>query len=187
MLNQLIRPVFSIVGSTIALMSFQSAASAISLNFSYTVPTGDVISGMLEGEIQADGDTVIVSDIIMPQFNGIAAADPGYLVSVSNILSSTGVAPTVSFSGVFMDFAGCVVVGCPAESDGFSLFTEDLVGGNIGVLTGPQTYGDFGFDDALPFEAERWELSVKTPEPTAALVTLLFGFGAIGWRKKHVV
>jgi hypothetical protein len=184
MVHQLVRPVLSIATSAIAFVSFQSAASAISLNFSYTVPTGDILSGMFEGEIQTDGDTVIVSDVIMPEFNGIPALDPGFLVSVSDVVSGSGIAPTVSFSGMFMDFAGCVVQGCPGGGEGFALFTGNLVGNNIGFLTGPGSYGGIGSDAQIPFEADRWELSVKTPEPSTILISLLFGSGAMILRRK---
>ena len=65
-----------VMSSTIA-VGLVTAAPAEAVNlyrFSYTLQSGDVLAGQLEGLLQADNDTVVVSSIINPTFN--AAAGP---------------------------------------------------------------------------------------------------------------
>ena len=69
--------------ATVAMGAFTQAAEAALFNFSYTLENGDVFSGMLEGEVQGDNDTVFVSALTMPMFNGSPHPDIPFLVSLT--------------------------------------------------------------------------------------------------------
>ena len=175
----------TMAGAIAVWVSVVESASAIGFNFSYELPTGDVISGMLEGEIQTDNNTVIVSDVLMPQFNFSPGPDLPVIDSLSNFLLLPTVSPTVTIDGSFMDFVACVdcIVGQDV-GDGFSFFTADQIGTGAGVATG-LSYGNILLDDTLPFEADKWSLAIKTPEPASILSLLALGAVATGTHMKR--
>lgn len=179
-----------IFGSILGIGVLQSPVSAASFNFSYNFSSGDVISGMLEGKIQSDPNIVIVSEVSMPQFNGLPASETPLVFSVSETAGLSSLSPTVTFDGSFMDFIACDLFLCRAvngvSANGFALFTDDLFGFGSGVLTGV-SYGSFGIEDLTPFEPEKWELTVKTPEPTTALLApVVLGISLFGYHKKRL-
>jgi hypothetical protein len=140
---------------------------------------------MMEGDIQADGDTVFVSQVLMPLFNGSPAPDVPFLFSVTQAIGAGNPPPTVTFSGSFMDFVACNTVLCQplpdgTHADGFSFDTQEQLGAGIGVTTGVG-YGDFDpFDppetvNIFAFDSSQWQLSLKenVPEPTGILASMM--------------
>jgi hypothetical protein len=74
---------FALVAGTIAAGTLSAAvAEAASFGYSYDFGDGNVLTGELEGEVQDDGDTIVVSDIISALFNG-SAVSVSYSESVS--------------------------------------------------------------------------------------------------------
>ena len=67
-------------------------AGPTGFNFLYEFGTGELFSGMLKGELQADLETVIVTDVLMATFTGL----PGVAFQTDFIASRN----IVTFSGV---------------------------------------------------------------------------------------
>ncbi|NES70356.1 MAG: PEP-CTERM sorting domain-containing protein [Okeania sp. SIO2D1] len=160
-----------------ASVTLAGAAEAASFNFSYTLESGDVLAGMLEGDIQADGDTVFVSAITMPTFNGVAGPDLNFVESWIELLLGADGSPTVSFSGLVMDIFACDTLDCSGDPDGFAFeSTGSLVG--FPAYGGGESYG--GVSEL--YNSDNWELTAKnlesTPEPASVLG--LLAFGAVG-------
>ena len=150
-------------------------AHATLFNAAYELEGGDVVSFMLDGSIDIDGDTVVVNSLLMtPEFNGTAPS----LGAISGFLSITDVldllAPgdpvvnpaLLSFSGDGMDFA----FFNDFNDDGFFLDTAGVFFGVPGFLAGV-SYGD---TEGELFVSARWSLVPKVPEPASIL---LFGLG----------
>ncbi|MDY7014484.1 MAG: PEP-CTERM sorting domain-containing protein [Cyanobacteriota bacterium] len=147
-----------------------NAAEAASFNFSYTLDNGDLLSGMLEGDVQADGDTVLVSEITMPMFNNAPAPELTFFESALEFLAGIPGSPVVSFSGLTMDIIACDTSAC---DNGFAFEGS-------GLFTVPAYISSGFYGDASEiYDPARWELAAKTtPEPASMLG--LLAVGALG-------
>ena len=154
-----------------------SPAHATLFNAAYELVGGDVVSFMLDGSIDIDGDTVVVNSLLMtPEFNGTApslGAISGFL-SVTDVLA--GLVPgdqvaqpaLLSFSGETLDFIFLnLFVG--EGLDGFALSnpTDEI---DTDFYSAGISYGATQEE----FVSARWSLSLKVPEPATIL---LFGLG----------
>ncbi len=154
---------FSLSDFSPSAFSIEPAAESTGFNFEYTYENGDILSGMMTGEIQEDGDTVIISAVTMPMFNGSPAPDIGFVDSwVGASEGGNDLRATVSFSGSTMDIIACDTSEC---DDGFGF---DAAGVFFGVPL-VTTTGDFG--GALEeYNPANWSLSAKsTPEPNTLI------------------
>jgi hypothetical protein len=165
----------ALAGAAAIGVGFAGSAEAASFNFSYTSQNGNILAGMLEGELQADNDTVIVSSITMPTLNGGALPEIDSIDSASNFIVFSGMDPVVSFSGAVMDIYACYN-NC-SNSFGF---------GPPFIFASDPTYSlNFAFE---PFNASNWQLTAKAtesvPEPASMLGLLAVGAVAAGALKK---
>ena len=161
---------------TILLLALPMAANAVPIEFSYDTGVG-VLSGVFDGFVLGDGDTVLVTSVLgTPQFGGAPAVPLPFVGSwegyQANGFSFAGVGPgVVSFSGITMDIIACDVDFC---GDGF-LFGQ-LDDGSLIYGSGPS----FGSSDAdgNAFNPDAWSLTIlAVPEPgTVALL----GIGLLG-------
>ncbi len=136
------------------------AAEAANFNFSYIDNNGDVLAGMLKGDLQSDEDTVIVSAITMPTVNGISAPEITFIDSISSFSE----VPLVSLSGLMMNILACNSVDC---DEGFLFFNNSL---GLSMYFSTPSYGS-----GSPFEiynADNWKLT-STPEPISILGSLV--------------
>jgi PEP-CTERM motif len=138
------------------------SARADVFNFSYTFADGGVVSGMAEGIVQADLNTVLLYSIDNLTVLGetIAPAIVGDIVS----FSPPGY---VTFDGSLMDIVG----SDPNVNYGF--FVETLF-----PPTQAGAFAPSGAVDQEFYDATRWSLTA-VPEP-ATWVLMLAGFGALG-------
>ena len=92
--------VFSgVVAPFVLLTCLTSMVQVTSYNYSYTWNSGGMLSGMLEGTLQGDNNTVVVSSIMGSYTPGTAA--PFDLVH-SGVVGIFG-APSVTLDGSFFD------------------------------------------------------------------------------------
>lgn len=156
-------------------------AEAASFHFSYTTQFGDVLAGMLEGDLQADNDIVFVTDISMPTLNGVAAPEITFIQSLTFVTDLPYAPATVSLSGATMDIIACTDWYC---DEGFLVDT-------FGIIDDfPTTFSSspvFGGSPSEPFEVynpQNWALTPNAQIPTPALLPGLIGMGAAAIRKR---
>ncbi|MGK7878619.1 MAG: PEP-CTERM sorting domain-containing protein [Crocosphaera sp.] len=160
--------------ATVGIGAFTQVAEAALFNFSYTSESGDIVSGMLEGEVQGDNDTVIVSAITMPMFNGSPAPDVNFIDSVSNFAEASGFPPTVSLTGTVtsMDIAACVDPDC---FDGFSFDGLQTFAPGFSIYFSGASYGDAN----EVYNPANWSLTAKSvesvPEPSTIISLAMVG------------
>lgn len=145
--------------ATVAMGAFTQAAEAASFNFAYTLGTGETLSGMLEGEVQGDNDTVVVSDITMLMFDGSPLFDIGFIAADSNF-TPPGI---VSLTGTP---ANMDIIACP-DSDCFEGF----------LFNSTSFLSSFAGNEA--FAPSNWSLTAKSvesvPEPSTIISLAMVG------------
>ena len=69
-----------------ALFAMSTFANAASFQFNYEFDSGDVISGLLDGTLQGDNDTIHVNDFGNVTLNGVSlpSIEPSEVASVSD-------------------------------------------------------------------------------------------------------
>lgn len=170
-------------GSTASLLMGTKAALSASFNWSYTTGDENVYSGMLDGDIQEDGNTINVTSVFMSQLNGMDLPETPIILSSDTMLGSTGV---VSLDGTTMDLGACANTDC---FTGIFIGDLGLAEGTIAFITSL----DFGGADE-EFNAENWTIEEKAivsppsvPEPSLTLT--LVGLGLFSLvktsKKKH--
>ncbi|MDJ0662447.1 MAG: hypothetical protein QNJ42_23615 [Crocosphaera sp.] len=164
-MNKLIVSLAILTGTTTALLMENNAALAAAFNWSYETGNGDIYTGMIEGEVQADGNTINVTSVLMSQLNGIALPQTPIIRDSEGVLGSTAI---VSLNGTTMDLGACGDTDC-------------LSGIFIGDLGLPQanqfsTSVNFG-DDFETFNAENWTIAEKPTVPEPSVTLALVGLG----------
>ena len=166
--------------------SFLPAADAAFFQFSYTLENTSVLSGIMEGDIQPDGNTVFVSAVINPMFDDQPGPPLPYLKSINEFTYPTmPTPPTVSFDGMKMDLCATIGPNC-SGNDGFWF---DTVVQNYGskVYAGGTSYGDVREE----YHADNWKLVqvpeplVQVPEPSAILGLVAVSIIGVVSRIKH--
>lgn len=151
------------------------SASAAAYAFSYASVSGGTLEGLFEGELQADGDTVIVSAVSDLAFDGSPGPALTFVTSLSDFGRDTGFPPTVTLCGAEMDLLACTAAGCPAGADGLILTFAGLIGGGGGGLFTTSGFG--GLDEN--FDPDRYSLAavdaavIPLPAPAALLAGAL--------------
>ena len=153
-------------------------AQAALFNFSYVYDSsGSIIAGMLEGDIQSDMDTVIVSSVTMASINGAPIPTIRVDSAIELIQGGPDLTPQVSISGNVMDLLTC----------------DDILFCNLGIaFANPPIPGfggafDFLMNTDSTFVTANWLLAEKNPVPAPSAM-LLFGSGLaglFGWRYRH--
>lgn len=166
---------------TVGLMTAAPAEAVKLYKFSYTLQSGGMLGGQLEGLLQPDNDTVVVSTIINPTFNTATVPDLPFVRSSSEFAGGGAPAdPVVSFSGSNMDIIACRTSSC---SEGFAF---DF----IGAFGPPPTYASsLTYGDAFePYDPSRWTLAadaVAIPTPAPLLGLLGMGWATIRKARKQ--
>ncbi|MEA5534373.1 hypothetical protein [Crocosphaera sp. XPORK-15E] len=156
-------------GTTLTLLMGNTAASAASFNWSYTTAGGSIYTGMLDGNIQSNGNTINVTSVMMSQLNGSSLPETPIVRSSSGVLGSLGI---VSLNGLTMNLGACTDTSCNS-----GIFIGDLGFGSGEFFS---TTADFG-NDFETFESSRWTLAEKprVPEPSATLAFVGLGLAAV--------
>ncbi len=159
---------------TFALLALSAGGlQADILTFSYTMSSGDVLAGKLDGTLQADGNTFVVDGVIQPTtFDGNPGPPLSFVGSVDNFFFGIPFpgAAQVTVDGTFMDFLACDSAGCP--NDGYAFLAGDATADIFGsTFVGGPSYGN----TQEAFVAADWQASVlveSTPEPDSVLLLL---------------
>lgn len=156
------------IGKTMAaavvlgLATFATArAHASTLDFSYTLNTGNVLSGSMDGTLLSNGNTFDVTSFDSLFVNGAAVATP----------TSISYAAAVSLNGSYMN----LLVGSSRGDNEFEMVTN-FYGSNY--VTATSGYGGTGnLDTYNPADWSASIVSAQTPEPSSFV---LLGTGVLG-------
>ena len=164
-MKKIIASLVLVSGTTASLFIGTNSVLAASFNWSYTTQGGDLYTGMLDGEVQVDDNTINVSSVFMSQLNGFDLPDTPIIRDSEAVLNSTGI---VSFDGSTMNLGACTDTAC---NDGMFIGNLGLGGSNFF-----STSVNFG-DDFEDFEVSRWTLIEKPSVPEPSLTFALVGLG----------
>ncbi|MDJ0729140.1 MAG: hypothetical protein QNJ33_04025 [Crocosphaera sp.] len=173
-MNKIVTSLAILTGTSLSLLVGENSALAASFNWSYETAGGNIYTGMLEGDVQGDGNTINVTSVFMSQLNGSDLPETPIIRSSEGVLGSTGI---VSLNGTTMDLGAC------ADSDCLS----GIFIGNLGTPFPAQfsTSVDFG-DDFEEFNAGNWNIEEKSivsppsvPEPSLTLTLVGLGFSSL--------
>jgi hypothetical protein len=146
--------------------------------FTYNNAAAQVrITGTLLGTLQADGNTILVSQVLgVPSFNGAPAVALPYVDSLIDVVGDTAfLPPVVSLDGKRMDFAACTSASC---SDGFG-FEAGIAG--YQVVYARSSFGNLNANLYLPAD---WSISAVPEAGTWLLMALgLCGLAAARQRR----
>ena len=169
----------------IGLIGVTPAAQATVYDFSYTANVG-VVSGTIVGTLQPDNNTIFVSSIVNPEFDGVAAPALPVLTTLADFFSTTG--PTtaeVSLDGINNNILACVTSACV---DGFFLDAAGVDAMFTGTPPpGPQfgagpSYGG-GMTVYEEYNPSHWTITA-VPAP-AALPLFASGLAGLGWLSRR--
>jgi hypothetical protein len=150
-----------------------TTADAATWRFQYRSDIGR-FSGTIEGALQADGNTILVSAV--PDFVKFKGTPlPSFpVLTTGSSLYGVERAPSVTLDGSLLDFLACSVEFCATEGFGFDPDTIEFTPSLITSI--PVDGFEFGYREAA--DPAKWSLSA-VPEPDV-WVSLLFGFAVVG-------
>jgi hypothetical protein len=152
-------------------------ASASEFVFRYQTIANGFVTGRLVGDLQADGNTILIQSIAdFVKVNGVAGQSLPFVTTGSTIYG-TFRAPSATLDGSLLDFFGCIDEFC-SEGIGFDPDTVEFrpIISSLGA-----GFPEFR-ENTTPGQ---WQLSA-VPEP-ASWALMITGFGLIGGalRRKH--
>ncbi|MDJ0599639.1 MAG: PEP-CTERM sorting domain-containing protein [Crocosphaera sp.] len=171
-MNKIIPSLVIFTGTTASLLIGTNSALAASFNWSYETTEGNIYTGMLEGDVEPDGNTINVTSVFMSQLNGIDLLATPIIRNSAGLLSSMGI---VTLNGTTMDLGACQTPDC----------LSGIFIGNLGFpdSTFFSTSSEFG-NDFENFNAGNWNIEEKTivsvPVPEPSLTLALLGLGLSG-------
>jgi hypothetical protein len=156
--------------ATVATATLAGAASAATFNLSYTSSAG-TITATVEGTLQPDNNTVFVSSISNPIFNGSPAPALPFLGTFDPPNIPPSGQAVLSLDGSVLNFLACTDVFC---SDGFLLDPT--------IFSSGFSYGGIAGE---PIDLANYSLTPATPEPATVLGLLsVAGVGFLSKRQK---
>lgn len=136
-------------------------AGAATWNFSYDSEAGDRLAGRFVGDLQGDGDTIVVDAVSHASFAGTPGPALPFVVSFLSESLGADLPPTVTLSGGVMDILACASPSC---REGFLFSFAGLVGG--GAVASSPAFGSLG----EAFDPARYSIALIPLPATAALL-----------------
>ena len=177
-------------------VSVQSASAGQILNFSYTDLENDTVAGTMNGSLQSDNNTFLVTSMGPLTFDGVLAPVPLVFIESADVFASVGTGfdglglAAVTLDASYMDFIACDVSAC--SNDGLALVVGDVF---TNVLSGGKSeysaVGEFGGASGPVTEAVNaagWSasLAASAPEP-GSLVLVSIALLAAAVRKRNAI
>ena len=165
-----------VVAATIVLAgtSVEALAGPVSVSFSYRFASGETLSGVVEGDLLADGDTVTGLRHLRASYSG----QPGTALT---FLADEAFSPRLSLSGsnpiTFYGFASNPDTTTPTPNFGFAIATIETANA-VTVGTFLTTSSGFGYPagpgrlEATPFDSAAYTAvaTPAVPEPASILL-----------------
>lgn len=156
------------IATAVGLLSvcLAAPAQAAIFNFSYFDETnGDLLSGVLDGDVQSDGDIVQVSKIGPTTVNGNATEPITRIDSVSDLEGQiVGAPPVVSFSGQTMDLSASFSFGDGFGTGGFGFDSSGIFLDEPTYFRSPD-FTEIITSGPVPFTAGNWSLVAQSNPP----------------------
>jgi hypothetical protein len=164
------------------------AANASIFDFSYTTSyLSGILGGQLEGTMQGDNNTVVVTKILdFTTYNGVQISSLPYIYSTDTFnFGTAGLLPQLTLDGSFMDLFACSNTTC-SNSDAFTFNAGNNTALNYGTNSAPFYASDGVLGGyAINFNAANWHLTA-VPLPSA-LPLFAIGWTMLGWHRRRVV
>lgn len=171
----------TLIAAAISMLMLMHQAEAATFSFSYNISSGSTLSGLLDGILQADNNTVVVNSIQdFVTLNGVDWPALPFVSSmdVKNNLT-VGLSPTFTLDGSFMDLVACTSSAC---NDGFVFAANSLTSSRTGANLFESSTG--GVDE---FDPDEWQLRAVNNVPTAATLPLLtLGVAAMAFARRKI-
>jgi PEP-CTERM motif len=149
-----------------------SSAHASELDFSYTLSTGNVLSGALDGTLLSNGNIFDLTSVDSLFVNGAAVTTPTSVSSADEAYGFSSTTAAVSLNGSYMNLSAGKGYNAFAFAVGdlaSSYFGENMAGASPG-------YGGTGY--LVGYNPADWSASIATtPEPSSLV---LLGTGILG-------
>lgn len=180
-----------LTAAVLAASAFATAplAHASELDFSYTLDTGNVLSGVLDGTLLSDGNTFDVTSVSSFFVNGTAVTTPPTAASLDFNYQNVNDVAAVSLNGLYMNLYAS------DSSNAFGLAAGDVEAQDVNSPLEGATVG-YGGNGVLnlDYNPADWSASIvsstaATPEPSTFvfLGTGLLGLAGAARRKFFTV
>lgn len=164
---------------------FSTSASAALIEFSYIFDadslgdSGQVLTGLIDGTVQSDGDTVVINSFLSASLGG---SDYGIGAATGIRTGALGDTPMMSFSGDVLDFWVCPLgfssssgSDCDFGIEGGFLVSHIAFGS--AAHAGHPAFGELYRASDRPLVQENWTAAaVPVPLALPLFLTALAGF-----------
>lgn len=104
------------------------SAQAATFNLEYTFGTGEVLTAVIEGALQADMNTVLVTGTGAFAVDGIPGPTLPEFAALTDLSEATGASPVLTLDGSLMDLAACEDIAVCANAYGLSFGAVSSLG-----------------------------------------------------------
>ncbi len=172
----------TLTAAAISMVMLMPQAEAETFSFSYNISPGNTLSGLLDGILQGDNNTVVVNSIHdFVSVNGVNGPALPFVSSIDVYVNlNVGLSPTLTLDGSFMDLVACTTADC---DEGIAFIANSAAAASFGgnVLNSSPAFGRV----SVEFDPDEWQLRAVNNVPTAATLPLLaLGAAAMAFTRR---